>query len=304
MEENPREIELNFGNGSEEQIEELESVREELSEAMAYDDGNESAEDYPADYSNESSGQFESAEEVDSNAFDRYGEDNPEANASAGRGDPEMLLRSRQPMNRPAGTPPLNSVSGGEQVSALEKAVAGKSYGTALRILREQHNMTYEELENITRIQPRFIEALENESLRESMSLAFVIGYIRTLCRVYGVSKNTSDTLVAKLKEQLEYSCNDEFIQGLDVDDSGQKENDEKLKKIIWGFGVIGAAVLALIILLIVMISSCSSSPEDPGTVPDSAAVEESSSGSFDPETIQPLLKEHKLEMQKLPLAK
>jgi cytoskeletal protein RodZ len=214
-----------------------------------------------------------------------------------------MLLRSRHPVNRPAGTPPLESTFAEETVTAMEMVVAGKSYGTAMRLLREQHNMSYKELEQVTLIQPRYLEALENEDLDNLPPLVYVIAYIRTLCRFYKVSSDTSQVLVAKLKEQLEYSCNDELMNTLDVDRSGAAANERRLKNIMMVLtgGVLG--VIVLVILLVVLFRSGCSAEESTEKKP--AAVSSSSVDSkFNTNKIDKLLPAPDNGVPKLPLDK
>lgn len=210
--------------------------------------------------------------------------------------NPDML-RSRQPMNRPAGTPPLANNSGGEKISAMELAIIGKSYGAALRILREQHQVSYKELEQATLIQPHYLEALENENLSALPPMAYVIAFIRSLCSFYKLSSETGNQMVAKLKEQLEYTCNDELMNSLDVDATGLEVNERRIKRIIWG----GSGILVLIaavIVIIVMLVNSSSKPKI--TVVDKPSGQQE---HFDPNTIYPLLEPPTLDLPKLPVA-
>ena len=126
MENDPREIELNF-NGSSAPADEAKS--DAWAEADA---GNE------RDY-HEYSGNEESAGDEAVVPMDENGAGNS-AFSNANGGD---MLRSQQPMNRPAGTLPLVNGQGRERVSAVEMVVTGKSYGTALRLLREHYQFSY-----------------------------------------------------------------------------------------------------------------------------------------------------------------
>ena len=66
--------------------------------------------------------------------------------------------RSQLPANCPAGTMPLGDNPPPKKISAAELAVAGKSFGTALRMLREYHQLDYKALEQTTLIpQPESI---------------------------------------------------------------------------------------------------------------------------------------------------
>lgn len=207
------------------------------------------------------------------------------------------VLRSRQPMNRPAGTPPLENVSGCEKISAMELAIIGKSYGTALRMLREHYQVTYQELEQATLIQPHYLEALENENLAALPPLAYVIAFVRSLCRFYKLSGETGDQMVAKLKPQLEYTCNDELMNSLDVDATGLEVNERRIKRIVWGTAGVLLAAVALTVLIIMLVNN-SGTPRV--TVVD---VPESKQRHFDPNSVYPLLEPPTLDLPKLPVA-
>ena len=192
MQENtPREVELNF-SANEEHIEDLEAARAELSGEL-----NAMPE----------TGSTEQPEKETPSA------EMPEENIAQAPVPETEILRSRQPVNRPAGTPPLSGSSSMGNPSMLEQSLSGKGYGAALRLLREHKSLSYKDLEQITLIQPRYLEALENEDLDALPPVVYVIAYIRGLARYYKLSNDTSDRLVAQLKEKMQYACNDEFIK-------------------------------------------------------------------------------------------
>lgn len=297
MENNPREIEFNFN--SSENIEELEAARRELSGELAaaaedpVSDAGEltAAADEPAAGSVQEYSAEESAPAAETTAAAETAQDD----------NIENFLRSRHPINRPAGTPPLRENSQASGVSAVELAIAGQSYGAALRIMREQNNISYKELEQATLIQPHYLEALENENLAALPPLVYVIGFIRSLCRFYKLSDATGDAMVAELKGQLEYTCNDGLMNLLDVDRSGEEVNERKLKRIMLALCGVGILLCAIIVLAIVWTSS---EREPKVVIPETAAVEPGKEAKkFDPNTIYPLLEPPTLELPKLPVA-
>lgn len=303
MEDTPKEIELNFDSGNEKNSSETETV------------GGGFPQFAPAADMTDNSWQAEAAADdcvtventVDTAADSAAGEILADTAEKKPVNEPEMLLRSRYPANCPLGTPPLEKNSENTTVTAVDMAISGRSYGAALRILREQNNLSYKELEQITLIQPRFLEALENENLNALPQLVYVIAYIRNLCRFYRLSDETSNALVAKLKEQMEFACNDELMNTLDVDRSGAAANERQLRKILWSMAGIAAAVVAVIILLIVLLTG-SSKREPDTTIPvekQPAATEQSadSKSKFDSNTVYSLLEPPTLKLPKLPVA-
>ena len=289
METNPQEIELNFDGNSKQDLDELEAARMELSEEL----NSPAIAEEESVYMPEAEIAADTAELENTSSFRRQDK------AAVNTADTEILVRSRQPSNRPAGTPPLESHPHEEPLTAMEMVVAGKSYGTALRILREQHNMSYKELEQITLIQPRYLEALENENLKALPPLVYVIGFIKTLCRFYKLNSDTAQSLVAKLKEQLEYSCNDELMNTLDVDRSGAAANEKRLKNIMMGMTGGALSIIVLIVLLVVLFrGGCSSTSSTP-----SAKTVVTGNSKFDFAKIDKLLPQPELKVPKLPVA-
>ena len=281
QENNPREMELNFSS-SDERVAEMQEARNELFDELTAETA---AEDNAADFPEDNAAVIP--------------EENTPVAAAVVADSP--VLRSRHPVNRPAGTPPLPQDMVNETASAAEKAIAGKSYGVALRILREMHNVSYKDLDQITKIQPCFLEALENENLDQLPPLVYVIAYVRSLCRYYKLSSAASDTLVATLKEKLEYTCTDDIINTLDIDRRGEEVNERKMKKILWGF----ASLLLLLVLGVALtLFLIFRTPESEGSETEGAentAVEQGK--KFDPNTIYQLLEPPTLDLPKLPVA-
>ena len=216
--------------------------------------------------------------------------------------DEMPFLRSRCPMNRPARTPPLEENIHPAAVNTLEAAIAGKSYGAALRTLREYSNVDYQELDRVTKIQPRYLEALENENLDALPPLVYVIGFIRSLARYYQLSDTISDQMVAELKDQLEYACNDDIINSLDVDSSGAEANVRKLKRIVMSFAAVAVIAVILIVAAVLLVRSWNK-PAAEAPVKPVTATEKAGSAKFDPNTIYPLLEPPALDLPKLPVA-
>ena len=297
MENNPREIEFNFNNS--ENIEELEAARSALSGELAALDGENAGVTAAENPEPEAS----AAQIPEENVPDTAVAAAPAEKMSTGilPEDAQNFLRSRQPMNRPAGTPPLRANNADKGVSAVELAIAGQSYGAALRIMREQSNVSYKELEQVTLIQPHYLEALENENLQALPPLVYVIGFIRSLCRFYKLSDATGDSMVAELKNQLEYTCNDGLMNSLDIDRSGEEVNERKLKRIMLGL-CLGGILLCAVIVLAVVVSSAERKPKP--VIPEAVAPEAGKEvKKFDPNTIYPLLEPPTLDLPKLPVA-
>src|SRR5262245_39396251 len=59
--------------------------------------------------------------------------------------------------------------------------------GTYLSHLRQERGLSIEELARVTRVAPRFLEALEREDFSLQPAPVFTKGYIRAYCQALGV---------------------------------------------------------------------------------------------------------------------
>jgi cytoskeleton protein RodZ len=75
---------------------------------------------------------------------------------------------------------------------------SGKELGALLRNKREEMGLSYAQIFEITKLRPRFLEALENEEWDHLPSPAFVKGFIRSYARTLGLAE---DGLVALYQE-------------------------------------------------------------------------------------------------------
>ena len=75
---------------------------------------------------------------------------------------------------------------------------SGKELGVLLRNKREEMGLSYAQISEITKLQPRFLEALENEEWDHLPSPAFVKGFVRSYARALGLAE---DGLVALYQE-------------------------------------------------------------------------------------------------------
>ena len=301
MESDPREVELNFNSSNENNLEEMATLRNELAQEL--NSAVDIAESAPLEDA-ASSEVFEPTamenSSPDASAVEPM--ENPAVNPME---NPETapLLRSRYPSNRAIGTPPLVNHNSSESFTAAETVAAGKSYGVALRCLREYQGLTYDDIKQVTLIPVNYLEALENEDLSALPPLVYVIAFIKTLCRFYKVSNATFEELVAELRSNLKCSCqNDELLNTIDVDSSGAIENERKLKRIILSIAG-GAAAVILIIVLAVFLSTRSRQTPAPAPGGNAERVQMADNGNFDPNLIYTLLEPPTLDLPKLPVA-
>ena len=75
---------------------------------------------------------------------------------------------------------------------------SGKELGALLKNKREEMGLSYAQIFEITKLQPHFLEALENEEWDHLPSPAFVKGFVRSYARALGLAE---DGLVALYQE-------------------------------------------------------------------------------------------------------
>ena len=100
-------------------------------------------------------------------------------------------------------------------------------------------------------------------------------------------------------------SCNYEMINSLDVDRSGEADNEQKLKNIMMLFigGIV--ALIALIVLVIVFFSGIGSKNDvavGDGKINDAPSAA-TAVGSFKPESVEALLPKPVMTLPQLPVA-
>jgi len=59
--------------------------------------------------------------------------------------------------------------------------------GTELRDAREALGMSYGDVAELTKIQPQFLEAIENLAKSELPSIGYVLGYVRSYAKTMGM---------------------------------------------------------------------------------------------------------------------
>lgn len=288
------ELELKFNSDAE--SDELALAREELAAELAAADDEDNAADLTVIHKTE-----------ESPAADPAAPDMPSESAA-----PNHVLRSRMPVNRPAGTPPLKSAETPMAATAAVRS-APRTYGALLRDLREQRKLSFQALEEATKIAPHYLKALEYEDLKSLPPLVYVIAYIRTLCRFYGIADTQSAEFIRELKSQMEYACTDELLSTVDIDHSGSETHERLLRRII----LIAAGVFTLLIGGIALWVYLATRPAAPAaapavppavrsTVPAGAAPPASppaAATDFDPAKLETLLEPPTLELTRLPVA-
>ncbi len=122
------------------------------------------------------------------------------------------------------------------------------NYGHILRAAREKAHLSFDDVEDQTRIAKYYLQALEEEDIKHLPPPVYIVAYVRRLCAFYKLDQETSDRMVLFLRQNMHYSVTDELINRLDVDREPNEENDRKVRQILWALGAMVAVVVALIV--------------------------------------------------------
>ena len=163
------------------------------------------------------------------------------------------------------------------------------SFGECLAELRHRHNLTIRQLAEETKIRETYLEALEAEDYKNLPQLVYVMGYIRKLCNLYGVSREDADALTAGLRERLQYELPEDITKTV-VDHEVSEENERKLRQLM----LLIAGVLALVVIAFVVVGVLILVGLRSGAAGDSAGV------PFDESRLIELQPEPRIELQEL----
>lgn len=169
------------------------------------------------------------------------------------------------------------------------KIAGDGSFGECLAELRRRHNFTIRQLAEETKIREIYLEALEAEDYKNLPQLVYVMGYIRKLCSLYGVSKEDADALTAGLRERLQYELPEDITKTV-VDHEVSEENERKLRQLmLLIFGALALVVVAFVAVgILILVGLRSGSAVEAGGVP------------FDESRLVELQPEPRIELQEL----
>ncbi len=119
--------------------------------------------------------------------------------------------------------------------------------GAYLRELRVAANRTIQEVADETKIRTDYLKWLEAEDYAQLPQPVYVLGYIRKLCALYGISREQADLLTAGLREKLEYELPEDLTK-ITIDHEISEENARKTRQLL--MFLIGGGLLAAVALV------------------------------------------------------
>jgi transcriptional regulator with XRE-family HTH domain len=126
--------------------------------------------------------------------------------------------------------------------------------GKMLNEARARQNLSFQQVEDVTKISKSYLDALEREDFSRLPPPVFICAYVRKLCNLYKVNQESTEQVINELKKYMEVSLSEEIMQNIEIDRAKSPESEAKLRNLLWmGFAAIilfaGIISLALLIL-------------------------------------------------------
>lgn len=122
------------------------------------------------------------------------------------------------------------------------------SLGASLAELRRRCGMSLEQAASESRIKAHYIEALEADKLSELPQLVFVIGFVKRLCVIYGVSAGDAESLASELHDKLAYEIPEDINKSV-ICREQDEANHRRLRNLTIALVAGVVLILALLIL-------------------------------------------------------
>ena len=122
------------------------------------------------------------------------------------------------------------------------------SLGITLAELRRRCGLSLDQAAEMSRIKGNYIEALEADNLADLPQLVFVIGFVKRLCVIYGVSAEDAESLVTELHDQLDYEIPEDMRKTV-ICREQDEANHRRLRNLTIALGAGAVLILALLIL-------------------------------------------------------
>jgi len=141
------------------------------------------------------------------------------------------------------------SVPGGCADAALLPEPTGH-FGDYLRMLRQRRNLSLNDLEEATRIRAVYLQAIEDENYAELPPAVYILGYIKNLCRFYGLGEEAVAVLTAEVRQRVDYESPSDSSKVI-RDFEPSLENPRMFRRIILaGCGLLIVAAVAITSLI------------------------------------------------------
>lgn len=168
-------------------------------------------------------------------------------------------------------------------------------FGKLLNEARTRQNLSFQQVDDITKIRKEYLEALEREDFSRLPPPVFICAYVKKLCALYKVNPESTAQVVDELKKYMEVSLTEEIMNNIEIDRAKSPESEAKLRNLLWmGFAALiffaGIVSLALLILF---------APTGASTA--TTAVQANTAKAFDPARLEKLRPPESVGLSELP---
>lgn len=145
--------------------------------------------------------------------------------------------------------PAVETAASGPRTASVLLSEPTAHYGDYLRTMRKHRQLTLADLENATHIRAMYLQAIENEDYNNLPPAVYVLGYIKNLCRFYGLDAETVEVLTGEIRQRVEYESPSDSSKVI-RDFEPSLENPRLLKRIV----LAGCGILLLVALLTLLL--------------------------------------------------
>ena len=174
-----------------------------------------------------------------------FGEDMAETSET--KTDDDVKIVDATPIPKEAPTVREIPVEPAPQRPAQELPHAA-SLGASLAELRKRCGLSLGQAAEESRIKEHYIEALEADNLADLPQLVFVIGFVKRLCVIYGVSAEDAESLVAELHDQLAYEIPEDINKSV-ICREQDEANHRRLRNLTIALAAGAVLIVAALIL-------------------------------------------------------
>ena len=144
--------------------------------------------------------------------------------------------------------------------------------GEILKQSRELCNLSFAEVEDITKIKKSYIIALEDDDFSNMPPFVYTSAYLRTLCEVYHLAPEYAEKIIDRIKLDRSIQISERLDNNADQENE-QDGLDEQDKKILFWFVITGFIILSLIGLGTMLIVKSCNSDAMKSNITDTSAV-------------------------------
>lgn len=182
--------------------------------------------------------------------------------------------------------------------AVTHSTVSEISIGEVLSEARVACGYSISQVEQVTKIKSSYIKALENDDFDNLPAFVYILAYIKTLCRIYGLNDEQQKFLVKQIKNAKKRLVPDEILQNLENEKQVNVEAKNKLKILVI-IMVCGAISLFLLVGILIYNKTVNDKSENKKKNPQTSQISRKQK-SFSEKELRSLMIKPRLEIRQL----